>query len=465
MRTKIIRRTAFFLAFTCLCAASAYESILGLRQVFGRAQSGHSLFAMTGSFGNPGPYGGFIAMTTAVSAAYIIMHRRSFSTMGHWVQSLFSCHAGAMLTPRHLHWILLRAFPMALATTASILGLTVLPASMSRAAWLSFAVAMLVLGFAELDLKSLIKKNRLATAAACLVAVFLMAGAFFMKKDSAIGRLHIWHIELLAMRDNPWRGTGAGTVLGTYGRTQAAYFEAQQRSAAITMAAGCPEYAFNEYFRIGVEHGVPAMLAAAAILAVVIAILLRARSPFAYGLVAFAVFSFFSYPLSMFKRESAAEKDWHELRSLSSYGIYDDSVSEYRKLYGELHGNYRFLYDYGYALHKAGEYAESNDVLHEGSLLSSDPMFHNIMGKNYEALGEFCRAEEEYLLAHYMVPCRIYPLVLLMEMKAGLGRHEEAAEIGRRILDMPVNRKNRTMAGLVERARATLLSMEPLMLD
>jgi len=331
---------------------------------------------------------------------------------------------------------------------------------MSRAAWLAFAVAMAVLGFRELDLKPWMMRNRQMTAAVCIAAICLMAGAFFLKKDSAVGRLHIWHIELLAMRDNPWHGTGAGTVLGTYGRTQAAYFEAKERSAAITRAAGCPEYAFNEYFRIGVEHGVPAMLAATAVLAAAIAALLRSRSPFAYGLVAFAVFAFFSYPLEMFRRESRAEHEWQESRSLSSYGLYEEAAEEYARLFDDLCRNYRFLYDYGYALHKIGKYEESNDVLGKGERLSSDPMFHNIMGKNYEAVQMYAEAEREYMTAHYMVPCRIYPLILLMEMKIRQGRLAEAAELGRKILDMPVNPKNRTMQTLAERARTALSAIE-----
>lgn len=43
------------------------------------------------------------------------------------------------------------------------------------------------------------------------------------------------------------------------------------------------------------------------------------------------------------------------------------------------------------------------------------------MGRNYEALGEYGAAREEYICAYYMVPCRLYPLVRLMRMEIALG--------------------------------------------
>ena len=125
-------------------------------------------------------------------------------------------------------------------------------------------------------------------------------------------------------------------------------------------------------------------------------------------------------------------------------------------VYPELFWNYRYLYDYGYALHKTGDYAGSNEILQEGAAISSDPMFHNIIGKNFEALGDNDAAEGEYVKAHNMVPCRLYPLVLLMEMYSKTGNETEALEVAERILEMPVNHRNRTMMELREKAEEEL---------
>ena len=42
--------------------AGCMEAIWGLGQLYGFVLSRHALFAMTGSFYNPGPYSGFLAM-------------------------------------------------------------------------------------------------------------------------------------------------------------------------------------------------------------------------------------------------------------------------------------------------------------------------------------------------------------------------------------------------------------------
>ncbi len=189
---RIIRaffRIAGLVVFCILCLWLAGESVLGLRQVFGRASSGHFMFSMTGSFKNPGPYGGFIAILSSVAVSYTVIHRKSLDSLPAMFRAAVS--GRRILRPSFLLWTLLRAVPLLLAIVASVFGLIVLPASMSRAAWLSFAAAMLILGFRELGLKDLIKRHGLLAGAACVFALCLMTGAVFTKKDSAVGRFHI----------------------------------------------------------------------------------------------------------------------------------------------------------------------------------------------------------------------------------------------------------------------------------
>lgn len=42
------------------------EAVRGICQLYGFSDSGHSLYAMTGSFFNPGPYSGYLAMVLPV---------------------------------------------------------------------------------------------------------------------------------------------------------------------------------------------------------------------------------------------------------------------------------------------------------------------------------------------------------------------------------------------------------------
>ncbi len=469
--------------FTVLCFWLICESTIGLSQVFGGRSSNHFLFGMTGNFSNPGPYGGFLATLMALSTVYIHKHYRpiypfSFPT-----------------TPYRI--ILITLF--LLASTASIMGILVLPASMSRAAWVAFTTALTIYLSIETDLFRFLFRKRHAVILFITIIIILGAGLTVMKLDSAIGRLHIWHIELRTIFDSPITGKGPGSALGSYGIAQEEFFRTTDvQIPKLVQVAGCPEYAFNEYLKIGMETGIPGLILSIILTGVSIIILIRNRSIFAYGMIAMSVFAFFSYPLSVvqtasitsiflavssssgLKRRSIKggfimsllctaalilgmcslhdtyqkrEEAFGQWRAVQQWGseFYDETIKALAPLYGELAWNYRYLYDYGYTLHKDGKFSESNNILSEGAAMSSDPMFHNIMGKNYEALGLHEEAEKEYLTAHYMVPCRLYPLVLLYEMYLTAGKYHEASGVKEKILSMPVNPKNRAMVEMRER--------------
>lgn len=416
-----------------------HQTTLGLLQFIGILTSGHLGFAMTGSFANPGPYGGLIAILLAILGTYIIKNHNAQK----W-------HDKALVI---------------LSSISCALCIIVLPASMSRAAWLALGVAALVWGFKELRLADWIRKHKAFAAIASVIMIIVMIGVFFLKKDSAIGRLHIWHMELRAIAEEPLTGHGKGSVLGVYGDTQAEYFADKERTEIITKVAGCPEYAFNEYLKIGVEYGIPSMLGAIVCLILVIALLMKFSSPFAYGLIAFCVFAFFSYPLEAIHIKSKAEKEWESIRYLVSMELYEDAVEELVPLYNDLKDNYRYMYDYGYALHKCQHYQESTEILKQGAAISSDPMFYNIIGRNQEAMGLYEEAEKAYLHAHYMVPQRLYPLTLLMRMHIRLGNNNEAMRYGRMILDKPVNERHRTMLRLQSDTRHCVDSLSSIILQ
>lgn len=399
-----------------------YECGVGLLQISGLYSSTHAKFILTGSFDNPGPYGGLIAILLTVLGVFVMQNKSG----GKWsVKAL-----------------------VILSSVSCALCIIVLPATMSRAAWFALGVTALVFGLKELSLADWIRKHKAVATIATITMLIVMTGVFFMKKDSAIGRLHIWHMELRAITEKPLTGHGKGSVLGVYGDTQSEYFAEKERPEIITKVAGCPEYAFNEYLKIGIEYGIPAMVGVIIVLILLIAILLKLRSSLAYGLITFCVFAFFSYPLEAIHIKSDAENDWDSIRYLSSMELYEDAVEEYAPLCDALNGNYRFLYDYGYALYKCGRHRESIVVLKEGAAMSSDPMFYNIIGRNYEAMGLYQEAESAYLHAHYMVPQRLYPLTLLMRMHIRLGNNSEALRYGTMILGKHINERNRTMLRL-----------------
>ena len=89
-----------------------------------------------------------------------------------------------------------------------------------------------------------------------------------------------------------------------------------------------------------------------------------------------------------------------------------------------------------------------------GKKISANPSFNLLTGQNLEDMGEYGKAEKEYLSGYYKVPCRIRPLYLLMEMRLKQGEDRGALEMAQRISRMPVNRKVRSMATMKSRAIA-----------
>lgn len=497
---------AFWLAFSfnggkCLskavlsvfCLWGGYESMTGLMQLAGFAVSGHPGYAMTGTFANPGPYGGFMAMPLAAGTAYLL-DRGSLLFKGKVADIVYD----------------------AVISLSVFLGILVLPATMSRAGWMGFIVAVALSLWKGGWFRRWMSGRKWLQAAVAVMAMVCLAGIFSLKIESAMGRLHIWRIEVRAIASGSFFGSGPGTVLGEYGRAQEEFFREKERDDATVRIAGCPEYAFNEYLGAGIEYGIPGLLISLVIPAFAMRNLIRRREPLGYALAALCVFAFFSYPMSLWqfrvclaallgagfslerepvagcsgccrlslpsgkdisrrialyvvsmaflavsgillhmdiKSETETGREWEEAEYWSITGLYEDSAEALMPLYDRLKDNYRYLYDLGYALHKAGRYDESNAILEQGAKISCDPMFHNIIGKNHEAMGDCVNAEKEFWKAHYMVPSRLYPLTLLMDMYIRQGRTGDAAAMGDRIMSMPVNSRNRTMSGLMEETK------------
>lgn len=465
-------------AVVILCLWGIVESGYGLFQVLGWRNSRHALFALTGHFQNPGPFGGFIACVMAVAGAWV---------MGSPVKPGMTKERMGTKKMTTIVWVF--------AWVALGMGLLVLPASMSRAGWLGLAVALGVEALRETRIREWLKKRHWAIPVGCTVINALLVGAFLLKPDSALGRLHVWRMECRAIAERPWSGAGPGMGPWAYGEAQEAFFREHLEtvSAATIRVAGCPDYAYNEYLGIGVEYGLPVMALFVLLVVSAIVVLHKAGSPLAAGLTAWAVFAFASYPLAVpqlrilgtvfmvaavvagalqaagscrsarFDRGTACRLAgllpgvcalllmlWIKIpgQARDDVGGARDDGREARVVYAE-----------GYTLHQAGRYAESTRLLEKGAQMSCDPMFEIIMGKNAEALGDCEQAAALYEKAHYRVPSRLYPLVRLMRLQVRQGRDEEAEETARQIVAMPVNGRNAGMVRLHEETQKTLDSL------
>nr|WP_289689717.1 O-antigen ligase family protein [Bacteroides acidifaciens] len=417
------------------------EGVWGLRQIYGLAVSNHSLYALTGSFYNPGPYSGYLAMIFPLCLyEWLNLKEKTERT---WVeQGKYYIALGVML-----------------------LILCVLPAGMSRSAWIAAAISGTWVYGMRVSWGSRLKefgrkyKKRLVLACIAGSVIIIVAGyaLFQLKATSANGRLFMWKISSMAIAESPVIGHGTGNFVSAYGRAQENYFANGEFSETEELVAGSPEYAFNEYLQVAMEYGIPFLL----VVSLVIAFCLwkgssEGRIGICGGVISFLVFSFSSYPMqipgfavtfylllaacvigrskvilflfiSMMallgtyywkNNQYAACKDWYRSKMLYNIEAYQSAKEDYGKLYPELANRGAFLFEYGYSLHKLKEYDNSTRILEEAMTHSNDPMILNIIGKNYQALGDYEKAEEYLIRSTHRLPGRIYPYYLLVKLYA-----------------------------------------------
>lgn len=213
-----------------IVAIGCMQVVWGLLQLYGVLPSNHNLFAITGSFYNPGPYSGYLAMIFPIALC---------------------CLLQSVGKARYL-WLL-----------GFALIISILPAGMSRSAWLALTLSSIWILFIHLKwitkAKHYIQTHHYKTILCCiLTAIMITSSLIFlyqMKADSANGRLFMWKIASNVIADKPLIGYGPGAFSYAYGEKQSAYFASGDYTEQEERVAGAPEYAFNEYLQLGVEGG------------------------------------------------------------------------------------------------------------------------------------------------------------------------------------------------------------------
>ena len=438
------RELKFFFLFT-LMLTGLVEAVWGMQQLHGHVYSHHSLFRLTGSFFNPGPYSGYLAVVLPV------------------------CLWTAMRFQKGMHyfgWVCVGAI------------LVVLPAGMSRSAWVAAVMACGWVYWAERigwEKTKAIYSRYKNVAVPFFAIVILLAGCAFaglygLKRDSADGRLLMWKVTGKAIAGHPVTGTGLGGFPEAYAEMQGQYFGTEEATDKEKLVAGCPEYAFNEYLQIGLEQGIGGLIVFGAWLGSMVYYGIRNRQHGAAGgVLALAVFAVSSYPLQLPSfwvalvflgaicvtkdgtqiRSSALSvssachitiisllslasvclfilqkgqyevyKRWGRLQMLYNNKAYESVAEDYHDLHDKLKHKPEFLFEEAQCLSKTGQHAEAIRVLERAKRLSGDPMIRYMTAKNRQVLGDYREAEEELLQAIGILPERLYPYYLLAKLYA-----------------------------------------------
>jgi len=448
------------------------EAVWGLLQLYGFQPSQHSLFHLTGSFFNPGPYAGYLAVIFPLALHYALTPKSPKGDLAVCVCDLKAPFRG-------------------LDVITCIAIILVLPAAMSRASWLAAIAGSAVVVFKTEKIKIRVNQFHLRhlRAIALVITLLLVAGfigIYFLKKDSADGRLLTWKVSLNVLVKHPL-GVGLGHFPAAYGDAQAAYFASGKASEIEEHVAGNPEYGFNEFLQIAIESGIVSLLLFIGLLISAFRGLAKTKNWGVIGsLVALLVFACFSYPFSvllfpiilvfllamsgvnstqitqieridankslksvlislicvicvpiiLYKQYPVyhAYKQWNNSKMYYQAGMYKEAAQDYEPLYPYLNDQIQFLFECGRSLSQAEQPEKSNEVLLHASQISCDPMLYNIIGKNYQVMKEYDLAENNLLKSTHIVPNRLYPYYLLMKLYIEMENEAKAREAARVVL-------------------------------
>ncbi|MCL1941999.1 MAG: O-antigen ligase family protein [Candidatus Azobacteroides sp.] len=432
-----------------------FQSLVAVGQSLSLFESSHRFFSVTGTIGNPGPLGGFIAVSTVCCIGLL----RAASSQGR-----FSCRLNRIL----------------LGSAACVLMAGLLLTD-SRAAFLSVPAGLIVVWgdwFAERFRKhkplTIIVFTGTAVALCCLL--------YFHRSASADARVLIWRVSAEMIAEKPLFGRGVGAFDREYMLYQADYFEHHPESPLATTADNAA-YPYNELIHVLIESGIVGGILLSAVFFAGLAFRSsdRINQSLKAGLTAFIVFSLFSYPAEVIELLILPAIF---LGSLQGQLVYILPVRPYMKYVaaGLLSGIIVLSVTSLSVLHKiSGEIARStasgghiptpccdryfpilkynadfnmtylpalcrlpcqteNRCKIENLFPSSETFC--CLGEAYECYGEDKRAEQFYRKAADMVPARILPNYRLWQLYVKYGDEKQAGVMARKILSQPVKVEN-----------------------
>jgi len=440
-----------YLFCTVLIFASAL-SIHGLLQLAGLIPSNNH-FAITGSFDNPAGFAAALSCCLPFCFLFFKNPKKLFRYTAYGVAILLA--------------------------VAVIL-------SGSRAGMLAISIVIAIWVIIKLKLTKRIPQLSIAVIMIALTLVL-----YFLKKDSADGRLLIWRISSEMISDAPIFGHGAGAINAKYMQYQAEYFTANPDSPDIQLADNVL-HPFNEYLLLLCEHGLIGLSVLLFTGFIVVRVFLRSRRsdnlPALLSLITLGVFSFFSYPfkypfswvillmsiaiicniphnsvqenrhsaldsksLSLLSRstvlllsivlltysviQAQAEIKWKRVAHLALCGQARKVLLEYDQLHRWLGKNGLFLYNHAAVLYEAGEFEKSVEIIERCTKYFNDYDVQMLLADNFKGLGKNALAEHYLKTASAMCPSRFMPLYALAKLYEAMGRQGEALALAGKIID------------------------------
>ncbi|WP_298487555.1 O-antigen ligase family protein [uncultured Maribacter sp.] len=488
---RSIKPHNFYWLFLAIVISGTIQAIYGNLQLLGYFASNHSGFNITGSFFNPGPYGGFLVCVWILALGMYLFKENII----HKIKGEFDNKSKYYI---NTVTYLFNYIPLVgLATT-----LLVIPATQSRAAWVALLLGSLFLLIIKHKIKSGIFKpqTKIRKAISILLVFSILAsmfyGAYHFKKNSADGRLLVWKVSANIVADYPVFGVGFDRFMAHYMNYQASYFLNDLASNEVELA-GNTRYAFNEFIQLIVENGlVGGVLLLLLIYGIVTIKIMSSNKEISYiiksVLIGIGIFASFSYPMQILpvkcilvlllalianidvqkkaiglfmkkriqivykisfltcgvfllffgittlKKFTIGFKTWKEASYSFNNELYNTSVKEYESVLTIFHNNGVFLEQYGQALGFNGQHEKALLFLALAEKHVNSNVQQTTLGDNFKRLTKYKDAEMAYVKASKMIPNLLYPNYLLAKLYNESGQKEKAIKMANKVLKMPV---------------------------
>ena len=410
------RFAAWMVVSVCLA-----QALYGIGQGLGWLPV-HSIFRVTGSFENPA---GFAACLCA-GWPFLLLCRD-------------------MLPDKLKNWLPLAVFLLVLAAVLL---------SGSRSGVMGMTVAVAVWGYGILRIPSKLKRRLFVGGFLVLLGI-----CYFLKKDSADGRLWVWRCSWEMVKEHLWLGQGLQTFRTHYMDYQADFLHAHPDSP-FNMLADNVLSPYNEYLGMILNFGFVGF----GVFLLVLGGLLygyhfrrsREGKVALCSLAGIGTFALFSYPLAypfvwlvlgldtcillrpfVSRWLSIYRRCWGGLAFLLclfvGYKVYERIDAEFRwnriayrptyehlQTYSDLMSvlgeNPYFLYNYAVSLLDMHRLDESLAVALRCKEYSSDYNLELLLGAIYQQRKEYVLAVKCYETAHYMCPSHFQPLYRLCKL-------------------------------------------------
>lgn len=282
----------FLWLFLAVIISGIIQSVYGNLQLLGYYGSNHSGFKLTGSFFNPGPYAGFLISVFPIALGFYLFKEKLLLIIT------------SNKSPAFFKFI--KCFFEYIPFLAIIGIFIIIPATQSRASWISIAITSLLLleiryRFVSNTFRRLnkIKKIFLFFGTGLIFLLFLI-GIYHFKKGSSDGRLFIWKNSIEIIRDNPFFGVGFDRFKAHYMEYQAHYFS-NIGETSDALVADNTYYAFNEFIQFTVENGIIGLIILVILLVTIFRVTTIKNHRFLLkiaqiSLISISTFAFFSYP-------------------------------------------------------------------------------------------------------------------------------------------------------------------------